>query len=190
LGSQLNISGGTFNTTIQASNTSHVSLAGTQFLLDGQPIIGMMLNEPFTITSRNMTLSGLLAYGLPFSFDLNSTFIFESDWFAPAAMLTATLVESVPLMGDYNNNGVVDAADHVVWRNAIGQSGTNLSADGNGDGLVNQADYNIWRAQFGRTSASSAAPTASNAIPEPATICLMCLAALAPLIARRRTSHA
>jgi hypothetical protein len=182
----LNISGGTFNTAIYASSASRVNLVGTQFLLNGQPIPGMMLNEPFLITSRDMALSGVLADGLPFSFDLKGTFIFGMDWFDPAAMLTATLVESVPLMGDYNSNGVVDAADHVVWRNTRGQTGTNLAADGNGDGRIDQADYNIWRAQFGRTSASSAAPAASNPTPEPATIWLLCWAGLASLIAPQR----
>jgi len=29
-----------------------------------------------------------------------------------------TLVPSIP--GDFNNNGVVDAADYVVWRKGLG----------------------------------------------------------------------
>jgi hypothetical protein len=65
------------------------------------------------------------------------------------------------LPGDYNENGVVDGADFVVWRKALGQVVPALSgADGNGDGKVDQADYDIWRANFGRTAQVSASATA------------------------------
>lgn len=63
-------------------------------------------------------------------------------------------------LGDYNDNGTVDAADYVVWRKNGG------SQDG----------YNLWRANFGRTAGSgSALPSAeplSAAVPEPATLLL------------------
>ncbi len=43
------------------------------------------------------------------------------------------------LPGDYNQNGVVEAADYVAWRFAPG-------IDGDGDGNPNQiGDYNVWR---------------------------------------------
>ena len=38
---------------------------------------------------------------------------------------------AVGLAGDYNLDGIVDAADYVVWRKTLGQSGTDLAADGN-----------------------------------------------------------
>ncbi len=55
------------------------------------------------------------------------------------------------LVGDYNLNGRVDAADYTVWRNALGQSGLApfSGADGDGDGEITQADYNVWRSHFG-----------------------------------------
>jgi hypothetical protein len=62
---------------------------------------------------------------------------------------------------DYSDNGTVDAADYVVWRNTLNQNvPANTAGDGNGDGMVNSADYNLWRSSFGATgSASSLNPT-------------------------------
>lgn len=54
--------------------------------------------------------------------------------------------------GDYNMNGVVDAADYVVWRNAFGDFGT-------------AQDYFAWKKNFGRV-----------ANPEPSTIVLILIA--------------
>jgi hypothetical protein len=63
-----------------------------------------------------------------------------------------TLVEAPPeLLGDYNGNGTVDAADYTVWRNAFGQAGAALGADGNDDGVIDDLDYDIWKANFGET---------------------------------------
>jgi len=59
------------------------------------------------------------------------------------------------LQGDYNLDGLVDAADYSVWRDALG-SGDNLAADGNHDGVVGPEDYDIWKANFGAVAAASA----------------------------------
>jgi hypothetical protein len=84
----------------------------------------------------------------------------------PAQYFTATnpfvtLIAS--LTGDYNNNGTVDAADYIVWRNTVGQMGANLAADGNSNLQIEDGDYNVWRANFGR---SSIGPVGSF-VPEP-----------------------
>jgi hypothetical protein len=80
--------------------------------------------------------------------------------------------------GDYNRNGVVDAADYVLWRNTAGQTGTGLAADGNGNGVVDTADYNLWRSNFGRSGLGGGAGTAAfTAIPEPST-CVLAAAGL------------
>lgn len=65
--------------------------------------------------------------------------------------------------GDYNENGRVDAADYVVWRNSQGANvppGT--GADGSGNGVVDQADYEIWRDNFGTIVASAAVTVAAS----------------------------
>ena len=57
-----------------------------------------------------------------------------------------------PLPGDYNFDGVVDAADFVIWRKTL-NSTTDLRADGNGDGVVNDLDRAVWMANFGKNRA-------------------------------------
>ncbi|TWT97554.1 hypothetical protein Pla108_17060 [Botrimarina colliarenosi] len=72
------------------------------------------------------------------------------------------LVLGASLSGDYNGDGLVDAADYTVWRDGFGLSVTPGSgADGNGDGEVNQVDYHVWRSHYGE-SLGAAQPT-----PEP-----------------------
>jgi hypothetical protein len=78
------------------------------------------------------------------------------------------------LPGDYNQNGAVDAADYVLWRDTLDQTVTpGTGADGSGpagqpDGVVDSHDYNFWRAQFGETATTAAASLISSAVPEPA----------------------
>ncbi|HEX2474310.1 MAG TPA: PEP-CTERM sorting domain-containing protein [Lacipirellulaceae bacterium] len=81
--------------------------------------------------------------------------------------------------GDYNGNGVVDAADYVIWRNdpAI------LLNEGASPGVVDEADYDFWRNQFG-TNASESPLIAS--VPEPSSLGLLAAAALAIIHFSRR----
>jgi T5SS/PEP-CTERM-associated repeat protein len=93
------------------------------------------------------------------------------------------------LPGDYNANGTVDAADYVVWRHTLGQSGIGLAADGTGpfgtpDGLVNQFDYQFWRSHFGQGLGSSTSVQA--AVPEPAAWVLLMFAAAGIYFPRTR----
>jgi hypothetical protein len=65
-----------------------------------------------------------------------------------------------PTRGDYNADGAVDAADYVLWRNALSQSIAPFAgADGSGNGLVDQADHDVWRANFGKSGPTAAATT-------------------------------
>jgi hypothetical protein len=84
---------------------------------------------------------------------------------------------SSPLLGDYNQNGLVDAADYTLWRDTLGQSVPNgTGADGNGDGVVNQADYDVWKAHFGTSGAI--AVSAPAPVPEPNGVALFLTAEL------------
>jgi hypothetical protein len=55
------------------------------------------------------------------------------------------------LPGDYYPDGVVDAADYLVWRRTLGRLNVPpfSGADGNGDGVIDEDDYTVWRANFG-----------------------------------------
>jgi len=87
-----------------------------------------------------------------------------------------------PTDGDYNNNGVVDAADYTVWRNALGT--TLAAADGDGDGLVDEDDYVIWKWNFGNVAAGGASASAT-AVPEPICASLFAYAMLGPICMSR-----
>jgi hypothetical protein len=71
--------------------------------------------------------------------------------------------------GDYNSNGIVDAADYTVFRDHLGQSVT-LPNDST-PGSVTQADYDVWKSNFGNHSGSGSG--ASAAVPEPANLLLL-----------------
>jgi hypothetical protein len=79
--------------------------------------------------------------------------------------------------GDYNHDGVVDAADYTVWRDTSNQSGFDLAADGDADGVVGPTDYQVWKAAYGTLNAVGSAV----AVPEPAAATMLLLAAVASI---------
>ncbi len=80
-----------------------------------------------------------------------------------------------PTAGDFNGNGVIDAADYVAWRKGLGATFT-------------PGDYNVWRAHFGQTPGSGAGAIMNAAVPEPATWVMLTLAAVGRCLRRRRTA--
>jgi hypothetical protein len=67
--------------------------------------------------------------------------------------------------GDYNGNGVVDAADYAAWRKTLNltASPAGSGADGNQNGLIDAGDYTYWRSRFG----NAVSGLGSSNIPEP-----------------------
>lgn len=86
------------------------------------------------------------------------------------------------LPGDYSGNGVIDAADYVVWRDGLGQTGVGLRADGNGDQVVDDGDYNIWKANYGM---DVGAESTHIAVIEPSTAGLLTMALIHTLFNQR-----
>jgi hypothetical protein len=96
-------------------------------------------------------------------------------------VLFAGVAPDVP--GDYNGNGIVDAADYTVWRDRLGQNVTLLNeVDGVTPGMVTQHDYIEWKARFGNTagagSGSGSSALSTGAVPEPSAGVLVWLALL------------
>jgi T5SS/PEP-CTERM-associated repeat protein len=149
--------------------TGDATLGGTlkMVFLDGYaPRAGDMLKlfsvrGGFVEQGLNIELPNLMP-----GFEYQTGFNMESGMFSLTALNDAELT---PLAGDYNGNGIVDAADYVVWRTNVGAATLN-NRDGNSTGVVGQADYDFWRANFGRTATGSLATAADRAaVPEPTT---------------------
>jgi hypothetical protein len=88
-----------------------------------------------------------------------------------------TVAGGATLTGDYNHNGVVDAADYVVWRN------TNSG---------NAQAYADWRANFGAhlgsgSGAGGVSPS-NAAVPEPAVLALLTLTVVGTCVRRCRAA--
>ena len=100
-GSTINISGGTVGNNFTANDGSTVNIFGAEFFLDGEILDELVLDQAFTIFDRgqNLTLSGLLADGTPFDFNLNSSAFSLNDSFVSGSTLTVTLVTAVPEPG-------------------------------------------------------------------------------------------
>ena len=95
-------------------------------------------------------------------------------------------VPEVTLLGDYNSNGTVDAADYVVWRER--QAPRRLTT----------ATQTAWkrsakptttsaRARFGQPTGSGAATSTNATIPEPSTLAIFLAAGLVLLLAAGRS---
>jgi uncharacterized membrane protein len=91
-------------------------------------------------------------------------------------------IEIDPPIGDYNRDGIVDAADYVVWRNLLGDLVQPCSGpDANCNGFVDNTDYQTWRSDYGRSVIGVTAAAADfelAVIPEPASLLLWTLAGM------------
>jgi PEP-CTERM motif len=123
-----------------------------------------------------------------FSFPGGSTIV-NSPTNLAGAPGSVNLPPPVTPTGDYNGNGIVDAADYVLWRKTFGQLVSNgTAADGSGNGTIDNADYTFWASKFGNVLAGSAAgATDAGAVPEPATLALIA-AGILVLCYRRHTT--
>lgn len=97
------------------------------------------------------------------------------------------------VLGDYSDNGIVDAADYITWRAALGTSGDGLKADSDFDNVIDDDDYIGWRQNFGNQGLSaplSGSSMTGASIPEPSGFALFASALFAPLWRRRRYTAA
>ena len=137
------------------AGTLHVSLYG-----DFTPSGG----DAFKVLTAGgeLTSSGLILGGPDkelFSMNVDTT----NDWIM---LTTAGGGDGVP--GDFNGNGVVDAADYTIYRDNLGGDSAALGGNGSGAATVVVADYDLWKQNFGSSGTGSTA-----AVPEPSTLLLV-----------------
>ncbi|MEX2308227.1 MAG: PEP-CTERM sorting domain-containing protein [Pirellulales bacterium] len=91
----------------------------------------------------------------------------------------------VTLLGDYNNDGVVDAADYIVWRKNEGTM--NMLPNDPFGGTIGQNQYDAWRGNFGETFPGSGAGSGLGAnVPEPTALALLVSGGMLALALRRQ----
>jgi hypothetical protein len=95
----------------------------------------------------------------------------EYDQMESAALaINAAAGVSDALLGDFNHDGTVDAADYVVWRKP----------------LATEGGYSEWQANFGRTLGGGAGAPGAN-VPEPLSSVLLSMFAAAAAATTLRT---
>lgn len=153
-----------------AGHLAEASLLGSHMMMPGQ-----------TISLGSLYNNGVNAEDLRFSIrreggPLNRTY---------DQLVTYIGTAPAGAIGDYNDDGVVNAADYTKWRDNLGGAGaTLLNRDPANTGVVSQADYNSWKSNFG--AIGGAGSLAAGAVPEPATWSLGIGAVLAVGAGRRR----
>jgi hypothetical protein len=154
---------GDANTGIPAANAFHIAFtlasANTYNLVltpfGGGPALFSQTAAPLDGTAGSPIQSFRLSdYGTGSSADGSRELYFDN-----------LLITSPAVTGDYNRNGIVDAADFVVWRKTLGKTGSGLAADGNGSNSIDVGDYGVWRTRFGSTT--TAAQSSASNVPEP-----------------------
>jgi hypothetical protein len=177
--------GGAFNHGIQGGTQSLMDANALNdlrlkvFASDGETVLAIADNFP---AGRAEALSGVYLpsageYYVEVTGSLDAVQLYQLDLSLVAA---ATL-----LPGDYNRNGLVDAADYVVWRKSIASNELGLAADGNHDFIVDAADYGVWTRGVGTGSGSSTV-IMQNGVPEPTSLVLLVIAAIMCAASRRK----
>jgi hypothetical protein len=137
---QTAVVGGTENSDPQA----------VEFIGTGDVLIDFR-GSVFVQPPAGATMGGVIGGGFP------STIVVTYDFVSPFAA------------GDYNGDGLVDAADYTVWRDNLA-SNAQLPGDIT-PGVVDQSDYVVWRTAFG-TEGSILGSLANSMVPEPQTLLL------------------
>ncbi len=98
-----------------------------------------------------------------------------------------TCPDCVSIPGDYDASGQVNGLDYNLWRASFGTA--DPASDGNGNGVVDAADYVIWRDGVSISGVSPSALRESASIAEPAAIALGIGGLSWGILARRPEHH-
>jgi len=103
----------------------------------------------------------------------------------PGPQLVLSLAASA-VPGDFDGNGVVDAADLTRWEAGVGKAHGATAADGDADfdGDVDGADFLVWQTARG-TSLPPSVATAAAVVPEPSAAVLITFLFFWRIVSRR-----
>lgn len=87
------------------------------------------------------------------------------DGYLNALKLVAT--DAPVAVGDFNGDGLVNAADYTVWRDNLNGNESVLGGAGDGSGIVDAGDYTLWKNNYGGGASLAAA------VPEPLTTTML-----------------
>ena len=82
---------------------------------------------------------------------------------------------------DFNNDGIVNGADFLIWQRGFGVGSSHAAGDADGSGTVNAADLAWWKTTFG----TSTGMVSFAAVPEASSIVLFGMALIAVGAVRR-----
>ncbi|MCA9239273.1 MAG: endo-1,4-beta-xylanase, partial [Planctomycetales bacterium] len=126
-----------------ATNDTTIVDANWNLTLAGQAFVELM--EQWTTPAQSLTVDsdGIIQFnGYYGQYEVvidGATYLIDHS----KDTTVHSIVTSAFLPGDYNRDGVVDAADCTVWRDSLDQTvvGPYAGADGDGDGRVGSGDY-------------------------------------------------
>ena len=163
-----------------------------------------VLSADLAAAAGSLSLDGGDSQGFTVTFDTASLGTFSATYTlmvsdedlagALSDELTLTVMGQIvgggPLLGDYNGNDAIDAADYTVWRDALEAAETDLLNDPT-PGTVDESDFTYWRDHFGETAGSGAGAGSAAAVPEPSAFLSLAIGGLwgASLGIRRRFQH-
>jgi GH35 family endo-1,4-beta-xylanase len=167
-------------------NTDNTTIVDNNWNLrqSGQTLVNLLNN--WTTPTQNLTVGA--GGTVNFSGYYGDYVVTIGNKSFPLSLVKGTPTYSLQVApGDYNGDGVVDAADYTVWRDTLGST-TDLRADGNGDHVIDSGDFDIWKSTYGTTYSFGAGSgsRASGAVPEPSGLTMMAVGLVGLTVARWR----
>ena len=74
------------------------------------------------------------------------------------------------LIGDFNDDDIVNLEDYTTWRNNLGNPDSTINDSGDGVDPVTTADYDLWKGNFGDSNTGS---VGGSVVPEPSSLVLL-----------------
>jgi len=155
----------------QIKVTGAASLAGVLDVRLAQGATALQINDVFQVLDCDSITGAFNTYILP---GLAAGLTWDVSDLGQNGSLK--VVEALP--GDYNGDGLVNAADYTVWRDRISQpSGGLWGGNRNLTSSDSAGDYAFWRDNYGKVRSSGLAAGAAS-VPEPSAFLLLTMSGL------------